>query len=61
MSETVSIPTNTPCVFHVETTWKRSFPHRFNVEYTWCVFQQLSKNMKNKRSSDISDDSILIM
>ena len=28
------IPTNTPPVFHVETTWKRSFPRRFNVEYT---------------------------
>ena len=30
-------PTNTPRVFHVETTWKRSFLRRFNVEYTWCV------------------------
>ena len=31
-------PTNTPRVFHVEKTWKRSFPRRFNVEeYTWCV------------------------
>ena len=30
--------TNTPRVFHVEKTWKRSFPRRFNVEeYTWCV------------------------
>ena len=29
--------TNTPCVLHVETTWKRSFPRRFNVEYMWCV------------------------
>ena len=29
-------PTNTPRGFHVETTWKRSFPHRFNVESTWC-------------------------
>ena len=28
---------NTPRVFHVETTWKGPFPHRFNVEYTWCV------------------------
>ena len=32
-----SLPTNTPRVFHVDTTWKRSFPGRFNVEYTWCV------------------------
>ena len=30
-------PTNTPRVFHVETTWKRSFPRRFNVENTWSV------------------------
>ena len=29
--------TNKPRVFHVETTWKRPFPSRFNVEYTWCV------------------------
>ena len=29
--------TNTPRVFHIETTWKRSFPRRFNVEYTWSV------------------------
>ena len=29
--------TNTTCVFHVETTWKRPLPCRFNVEYTWCV------------------------
>ena len=29
--------TNTPRVFHVETTWKRLFPCRFNVEYTWSV------------------------
>ena len=31
------IPTNARRVFHVETMWKRSFPPRFNVEYTWCV------------------------
>ena len=30
-------PTNTPRGFHVETTWKRSFSRRFNVESTWCV------------------------
>ena len=28
---------NTSRVFHVKTTWKRSFPRRFIVEYTWCV------------------------
>ena len=31
------LPTNKPRVFHVETAWKRSFPRRFNVEYTWYV------------------------
>ena len=29
--------TNTPRVFHVETTWKQSFPLHFNVEYTFYV------------------------
>ena len=29
--------TVTPRVFHVETTWKHSFPCRFNVKYTWSV------------------------
>ena len=28
------IPTNSTREFHVETTWKRSLPPRFNVEYT---------------------------
>ena len=28
---------NTPRGFHVETTWKRPFPRRFNMESTWCV------------------------
>ena len=31
------IPTNTPHGFYVETTWKRPFPRRFNVESTECV------------------------
>ena len=35
-------PTNTPRVFHVETTWKRSFPRLFNVKYTWCVCRKES-------------------
>ena len=30
-------PINTPCAFHVETTWKQSFSRCFNVKYTWCV------------------------
>ena len=29
-------PANTPRGFRVETTGKRSFPRRFNVESTWC-------------------------
>ena len=29
--------TNTPRIFHVETTWKRAFPYRFKVGYTWCI------------------------
>ena len=29
-----NFPTNTLRVLHVETTWNRSFPRRFNVEYT---------------------------
>ena len=34
-------PTNTPRVFHVETTWKRPFLRRFNVEYMWCVCRDI--------------------
>ena len=33
-------PTNTLRLFHVETTWKPSFPHPFNVEYRWCVCRE---------------------
>ena len=32
-----SLPANTPLVFYVETTWKRKFSRRFNVEYKRCV------------------------
>ena len=32
-----SFPANTPRVFHVKTMWKRTFPRRFNVKYTWSV------------------------
>ena len=39
----IFFPTNTPCIFHVETTWKRSFSRRFKVEYTWCVCSLISK------------------
>ena len=34
-------PTNTSRGFHFETTWKRSFSRRFNVESTWCVYRVL--------------------
>ena len=30
---TLQHPANTP-------TWKRPFPHRFDVEYTWCVWRE---------------------
>ena len=42
------LASSTPRVFHVETTWKRSFPRRFNVEHKWSVcrtgsfFEQVS-------------------
>ena len=39
----IFFPTNTPCVFRVEATWKRSFSRRFKVEYTWCVCSLISK------------------
>ena len=32
-----------PCVFQVETTWKQSFPRRFNVEYTWQAVKYFHK------------------
>ena len=44
VNEGTFYPTNTPRVFHVETTWKRSFPRRFNVEYTWSVCRVLGYN-----------------
>ena len=37
-------PTSTLHVFHVEATWKRSFPCRFNVEYKWCVCRDITTN-----------------
>ena len=36
-------PTNTPHVFHVETMWERSFPRRFNREFTWCVRRKICR------------------
>ena len=33
-------PTNTPRVFDAETTWKQTFPRRFNLEYMWCVCRE---------------------
>ena len=44
-------PTNTPRVFHVEATWKRLFPRRFNVEYTWCVCRvAISKTLRSEEN-----------
>ena len=37
VSNVMAIPTNRPRVFHTETTWKLSFPRRFNVEYTCFI------------------------
>ena len=46
-------PTNTPRGFHVETTWKRPFPRRFNVEPAWSVCRVIltgiSMQKKKKR------------
>ena len=39
-NEIIDNPTNTPRVFHVEMTWKRTFPCRFNVESTWSVIRE---------------------
>ena len=33
----MNCPTNKPRGFHIGTTWKQSFPRRFNVESMWCV------------------------
>ena len=35
--KTISLKTHHVDGFHVETTWKRLFPRRFNVESTWCI------------------------
>ena len=40
--------TNTPRVFHVEAAWKRLFPRRFNVKYTWCVCRVLVTALANQ-------------
>ena len=37
-----------PCAFHVETTWKRLFPRRFNVKYTWFVWRVTSSKLSKK-------------
>ena len=47
-------PTNTPYVFYVETTWKRSFQTLFNVEFTWyvCTLQILGSRYKKKNTQN---------
>ena len=49
----LKISTDTPRVFYVETTWKRSFLRCFNVKYTWCVCRNHSStiNLLQKKSS----------
>ena len=44
----ITIPTNTRRVFHVETTWKRSFLCRFYVEYMWYIYRDLRLNIRLK-------------
>ena len=54
---------NRPRLFHIEATWKRPFPRRFNVEYTWClcrVISCISNNFHNENSSLIAFHSCLI-
>ena len=53
-----SYPTNTPRGIHVETTWKRPFPRRFNVEATWCVSMvhtSLSCSRRKNCTSDLKE------
>ena len=47
------IPTNTPRGFHVETTWKRSFPRRFNVESTLCVCRDYLQKCEEHFGGDL--------
>ena len=47
-SKFFNIPTNMPRVLLVETTWKRLFPRRFNVEYTRCVCRDRFVMPENK-------------
>ena len=50
------IPTNRPRVFHVEMTWKQSFPRRFNVEYMWCVCRARCKFFTGDTTKFTGDD-----
>ena len=47
-----SNPTNVPRRFHVETTWKRPFPRRFNVEFTY-MFASKWENTLQRRIQDL--------
>ena len=53
-------PTNTPRGFHFKTTWKRSFPRRFNVESTWCVCRVVCKNFTTCREIQFCNPQFLI-
>ena len=54
-----TFPTNTPCIFHVETTWKRPFPRRFNVEYTWCVCRVNINSVRSLNKEENIDELIV--
>ena len=46
LSRKILKPTNTSRVFHVETTWKWTFPRHFNLEYTWFVCNSLGNSLQ---------------
>ena len=53
-------PTNTPRGFHVETTRKQSFPRRFNVYSTWCVYRVNSSPVKQSWHSLTSEGKTVL-
>ena len=46
---------NKPRGFHFETTWKHSFPRRFNMEFTWCISRELNVSLTASLVCLISD------
>ena len=49
-------PTNTPRAFHFKTTWKRSFPPLFNVEYTWYVCRVACRQLRIPARADFLEN-----